>query len=49
MNVDLPDPFGPVRPYRRPGENVVVTFSKRIREPNRMETFWTEITTVHCT
>jgi hypothetical protein len=43
MNVDLPAPFGPVSPYRRPRENVVVTSSKRIFEPNRMETPLTEI------
>jgi hypothetical protein len=27
-----------VRPYRRPAENVVVTSSNRILEPNRIET-----------
>ena len=43
MNVDLPAPFGPVRPYRRPAENVVVTSSKSTFEPNRMETLLTEI------
>ena len=48
MKVDLPEPFGPVRPYRRPDENVVVTSSKRILLPKRMETFWTDITTDHC-
>src|SRR4026207_727417 len=43
MNVDLPAPLGPVRPYRRPAENVVVTSSKRIFEPNRIDTPLTEI------
>ena len=43
MNVDLPDPFGPVRPYFRPFENVVVTSSKSTLEPYRMETLLTEI------
>jgi len=43
MNVDFPAPFGPVKPYFRPDENVVVTSSKRILEPNRMETLLTEI------
>ena len=38
MNVDLPAPLGPVRPYRRPSENVVVTSSKRIFEPYRIDT-----------
>jgi hypothetical protein len=33
MNVDLPEPFGPVSPYRRPFEKVVVTSSKRILLP----------------
>jgi hypothetical protein len=43
MNVDLPAPFGPVNPYRRSAENVVVTSSKRTFDPNRMETPLTEI------
>ena len=43
MNVDLPDPLGPVKPYRRPGENVVVTSSKSTLLPYRMETPLTEI------
>src|SRR5476649_2949991 len=43
MNVDLPAPFGPVRPYRRPDEKVVVTSSKRTFDPNRIDTPWTEI------
>src|SRR3954468_9239617 len=43
MNVDLPEPFGPVRPYRRPAENVVDTSSKRILDPKRIETPLTEI------
>jgi hypothetical protein len=43
MNVDLPAPFGPVSPYRRPGESVVVTSSKSTFEPYRMETPLTEI------
>jgi hypothetical protein len=41
--VDLPDPFGPVSPYRRPVGNVVVTSSNRIFDPNRIETPLTEI------
>src|SRR6266851_1300223 len=43
MNVDLPAPFGPVRPYLRPAENVVVTSSKSTFDPNRIDTPWTEI------
>ncbi len=43
MNVDLPAPLGPVRPYRRPAENVVVTSSKSTFDPYRMETLLTEI------
>src|SRR3990167_783619 len=43
MNVDLPAPLGPVRPYRRPAEKVVVTSSKSTFEPYRMETPCTEI------
>jgi hypothetical protein len=43
MNVDFPEPFGPVRPYRRPVANAVVTSSKRTLDPNRMETPLTEI------
>jgi hypothetical protein len=43
MNVDLPAPFGPVSPYRRPAENVVVTSSKRIFEPYRIDTSCTVI------
>ena len=38
MNVDFPAPFGPVKPYFRPDENVVVTSSKRIFDPKRMDT-----------
>ena len=43
MNVDLPAPFGPVRPYRRPVVNVAVTSSKSTFDPYRMETLLTEI------
>jgi hypothetical protein len=43
MKVDLPAPLGPVRPYRRPAENVVVTSSKSTFEPNRIETLLTAI------
>src|SRR4051812_37734674 len=43
MNVDLPAPFGPVKPYRRAAENVVVTSSKRTFDPYRIETPETEI------
>jgi hypothetical protein len=43
MNVDFPAPFGPVRPYRRPVEKVVVTSSKSTFDPYRMETLLTEI------
>jgi hypothetical protein len=46
MKVDLPAPFGPVNPYRRPAENVVVTSSKSTFDPNRMETPVTEIIVV---
>jgi len=38
MKVDFPAPFGPVKPYFRPDENVVVTSSKRIFDPKRMDT-----------
>ena len=38
MNVDLPAPLGPVSPYRRPDENVVVTSSNNTFDPKRMET-----------
>jgi len=41
--VDLPAPFGPVKPYRRSDENVVVTSSKRIFDPNRIVMLLTEI------
>src|SRR5438874_83197 len=37
MNVDLPEPFGPVTAYRRPGRKVVVTSSNKISAPKRME------------
>jgi hypothetical protein len=43
MNVDFPAPFGPVNPYRRPAENVVVTSSKSTFDPYRMDTPCTEI------
>ena len=43
MNVDLPEPFGPVSPYRRPSENVVVTSSKSTFDPNRIDTPCTAI------
>src|SRR5579862_2161561 len=43
MNVDLPDPLGPVMAYRRPGRNVAVTSSNRMRAPKRMEMSLTEI------
>ena len=43
MKVDLPAPFGPVRPYRRPAENAVVTSSKSTFDPNRIDTPLTEI------
>ena len=33
MKVDLPEPFGPVRPYRRPDKKAVDTSSKRIFAP----------------
>src|SRR5688572_31112975 len=44
MKVDLPAPLGPVRPYLRPDENVVLTSSNSTFEPNRMDTPLTEIT-----
>ena len=43
MKVDLPAPFGPASAYRRPGENVAVTSSNRIFDPNRIDTAETEI------
>ena len=33
--VDLPDPLGPVKPYRQPSLKEAVTFSKRVRPPTR--------------
>jgi hypothetical protein len=41
--VDLPDPLGPVRPYRRPAEKVAFTSSKRTFDPYRIDTPFTEI------
>jgi len=38
MTVDFPAPFGPVNPYFRPDENVVVTSSKRTFDPKRIDT-----------
>jgi len=43
MNVDFPAPFGPVKPYFLPDENVVVTSSKRTFDPKRMDTLLTVI------
>jgi hypothetical protein len=43
MKVDFPDPFGPVRPYRRPFIKVAVTSSKSTFDPYRMDTLWTAI------
>jgi hypothetical protein len=43
MNVDFPAPLGPVKPYRRPEENVVVTSSKSTFDPYRIDTLLTEI------
>jgi len=43
MNVDLPEPFGPVMAYLRPGWKVVVTSSNKIRAPKRMVRSFTEI------
>jgi len=43
MNVDFPAPLGPVSPYLRPVEKVVVTSSKSTYEPYRIETSLTEI------
>ena len=43
MNVDLPEPLGPVSPYRRPSENVAVTSSKSTFDPNRIDTPCTAI------
>ena len=43
MKVDLPAPLGPVKPYRRPAEKVVVTSSKSVFEPYRIDTPLTEI------
>jgi hypothetical protein len=43
MKVDLPAPFGPVSPYRRPEMKVAATSSKRIFDPYRMLTLLTEI------
>jgi hypothetical protein len=43
MNVDLPEPFGPVKPYRRPPEKVVVTSSKSVLDAYRIVMPLTEI------
>src|SRR5262249_22292209 len=42
IRVDLPAPFGPVIAYRRPEMKVVLTSSKRMRPPNRIDTLFTE-------
>src|ERR1017187_2858767 len=42
ISVDLPAPLGPVTAYRRPGRNVQVTSSNRVRAPKRMEMLLTE-------
>src|ERR1700738_4864920 len=36
MNVDLPQPFAPIRPYRLPSPNLTEIFSKRGFGPNCM-------------
>ena len=49
MKVDLPAPFGPVRPYRRPAEKVVVTgkYRARIKATGRTaESDWAHIHTL---
>jgi hypothetical protein len=43
INVDLPAPFGPVNPYRRPLVNVTETSSKSSFCPYRIVTLETEI------
>src|SRR5512137_250333 len=43
MNVDLPDPLGPVRPKRRPGANETFTSSKSFFGPKALVTSWTAI------
>src|SRR5512137_127937 len=43
MKVDLPAPFGPVRPNRRPGANVTFTSSNSFLGPKALVTSWTEI------
>ena len=43
MKVVLPAPFGPVRPYRFPGENATFTSSKSFFGPKALLTFCTEI------
>ena len=44
MNVDLPAPLGPVKPYLRPDKKAVDTSSNKILAPKRMETLLTVIT-----
>src|SRR4051812_180049 len=41
MNVDLPAPFGPVRPKRRCGGNATVTLSNSTRPAYAWLTSWT--------
>ena len=43
MNVVLPEPLGPVRPYRSPRLKTAFTFSKRVCCPKFIETSLTEI------
>src|ERR1700733_9993863 len=43
MKVDLPAPLGPVIAYRRPGRNVAVTSSNKMRAPKRIVTSLTDI------
>ena len=43
MKVVLPEPLGPVRPYRFPGENATSTSSKSFLGPKALLTSCTEI------
>jgi hypothetical protein len=39
-SVDLPDPFGPIRPMRAPSETVKETSRKSVVAPNAFEIPW---------
>ncbi len=44
MNVDLPEPLAPIRPYRLPSPNLTETFSNNGLAPNCIVRLAVEIT-----